>query len=189
MPNEITYGSSIPCRFCGKTKPVSEMSKRAKNGCMDCMRQRRKDAKVEVAEQNKRTAFKTLVAGIRGNKINVPHTSEVAAEMIRLYGGLGEFCSEWKADLDALRMEKPGSKAVLDAKSAVLKLVVESTHQRDSAPDLAGLTDEELEKELAGLAGVLLKNSPEALVEMLEGMGKTVVDIRDTILVTNGNDS
>ena len=189
MANDIIYGTKIPCQHCGKTKKPKDMHPVSRNTCLRCNKSRRQDIKTAEAEKNKRTAFKTLVAGIRGNRINVPHTSEVAAEMIRLYGGLGEFCSEWKADLDSLRLEKPGSKAVLDAKAAVLKLVVESTNQRDSAPDLAGLSDDDLEKEFAGLAAVLLKNNTDALVEILEDAGKTVVDITDAVIVNDGTDS
>ena len=78
--------------------------------CKQCRREESRDKSLETSKVARRTAFKALVAGIRGNRINVPHTSEVAAEMIKLFGGLERFCSEWKADLDALRMEKPGSK-------------------------------------------------------------------------------
>ena len=107
--------------------------------------------------------------------------------MIKLFGGLEQFCAEWKADLDSLRMEKPGSKAVLDAKSAILKLVVDSTNQRHSAPDLAGLSDEELEKEFAGLAAFLLQKNPDVMVELLETSGKRLVDVTETLVIEDGS--
>jgi hypothetical protein len=136
--------------------------------CKTCVNKKKVLAKLHKRTQDRRTAFATLVAGIRGNKIEVPHTSELAAEMIRLYGGLGRFCKEWKADLDALRTQRPGTKAVIDSKLAIIKLVVESTNQRDSAPDLAGLSDEDLEKELVGVVAVLMAKNPEVLAQILD---------------------
>ena len=179
------FGSKFVCDKCADKKEPEDMSSGMKI-CKQCRREESRDKSLETSRVARRTAFKALVAGIRGNRINVPHTSEVAAEMIKLFGGLERFCSEWKADLDSLRMEKPGSKAVLDAKAAILKLVVDSTNQRDSAPDLAGLSDEDLEKEFAGLAAFLLQKNPEVMVELLESSGKTLVDTTSTLVIDDG---
>ena len=181
-----TFGSKKVCHYCGTPRDKDEMPKQG-NKCKPCLRAENREKSLETSRVARRTAFKSLVAGIRGNKINVPHTSELAAEMIRLYGGLERFCSEWKTDLDALRSEKPGSKAVLDAKASILKLIVDSTNQRESAPDLAGLSDEDLEKEFAGLAAVLLQRNPDVLVELLEESGKKIVDTSNCITVNDGN--
>tara|TARA_R110002051_G_scaffold25842_2_gene62752 strand:- start:564 stop:1130 length:567 start_codon:yes stop_codon:yes gene_type:complete len=185
MTTDNQFGTKFTCEMCGVTKPPEEMRSGMKN-CHLCMRAKAQDQRFEVSKVARRTAFKTLVAGIRGNQINVPHTSEVAAEMIRLFGGLERFCAEWKTDLDLLRVEKPGSKSVLDTKAAILKLIVESTNQRDSAPDLAGLSDQELEKEFAGIAVVLIKNNPEVLEELLEEAGKAIVNTTDSVVVEDG---
>lgn len=176
------FGTKFVCEFCGEKREPQDMTSGMKQ-CKECRRIKDREKSQETSKVARRTAFKTLVAGIRGNRINVPHTTEVAAEMIRLFGGLERFCSEWKSDLDSLRMEKPGSKAVLDAKAAILKLIVDSTNQRESAPDLAGLSDEDLEKEFASMAAVLLQKNPEVLVELLEASGKTIVDETTLLLV------
>jgi len=183
----IMYGSKQVCETCGSVCEPEEMSK-GSNHCKECRRKKGRERSLETSKVARRTAFKALVAGIRGNKINVPHTSEVAAEMIRLYGGVDKFCSEWKADLDSLRMDKPGSKAVIDAKAAVLKLIVDSTSQRDSAPDLAGMSDDDLEKEFAGMAAVLLQKNPDVLVELLEQSGKTIVTETKSKAIEDGRD-
>lgn len=176
------FGTKFICEFCGEKREPEEMTSGMKK-CRECKREGDRNRNLETSKTARRTAFKALVAGIRGNRINVPHTTELAAEMIRLFGGLESFCSEWKSDLDLLRMEKPGSKAVLDAKAAILKLIVDSTNQRESAPDLAGLSDEDLEKEFASMAAILLQKNPEVLVELLEESGKTIVDEK-TLLLT-----
>ena len=180
------FGSKKVCHYCGEPKAEEEMPKQG-NKCKACQKAERRERSLETSQAARRTAFKALVAGIRGNKINVPHTSELAAEMIRLYGGLEKFCVEWKTDLDALRAEKPGSKAVIDAKASILKLIVDSTNQRDTAPDLASISDVDLEKEFAGLAAVLLQKNPDVLVELLEESGKRIVDTTECL--TLGKDS
>ena len=173
--HEMTFKDRRTCSECGQLKEEDQFPERGLQ-CVECLKEKALSAKDRKAKASRRTAFKALVAGIRGNKIEVPHTSEVAAEMIRLYGGLANFCQEWKSDLDSLRVEKPGSKMLLDAKSAIVKLVVESTNQRDSAPDLAGMSDEDLETEFSGLAALLLSRNPDVMRELLEEGGMRLID-------------
>ena len=158
------------CQTCGVVKETTEFRKDDIH-CKECRKSKDRDNRLAKKEKDRRTAFATLVSGIRGNRIEVPHTSEVAAEMMRLYGGLGQFCNEWKQDIDAMRVERPGSKSVIDSKMAIVKLIVESTNQRDSAPDLAGMTDEELEKELTGMITILLVKNPKLLKDMMSDTG------------------
>ena len=154
------------CQTCGAVKEVTEFRKEDIH-CKECRKSKDRDTRLAKKEKDRRTAFATLVSGIRGNRIEVPHTSEVAAEMMRLYGGLSQFCSEWKQDIDAMRVDRPGSKSVIDSKMAIVKLIIESTNQRDSAPDLAGMTDEELETELTGMITILLVKNPKLLKDMM----------------------
>ena len=70
------------CSECGEMKEESLFPKRGLQ-CRDCVRDKKLSGEETKSKTNRRTAFKALVAGIRGNKIEVPHTSEVAAEMIR----------------------------------------------------------------------------------------------------------
>ena len=172
---EMTFKGRRTCSECGELKELDAFPKRGLQ-CKQCVKDIQRESEGKRKKSDRRTAFKALVAGIRGNKIEVPHTSEVAAEMIRLYGGLSNFCREWKSDLDSLRTEKPGSKMLLDAKSAIVKLVVESTNQRDSAPDLAGMSDEDLETEFSGLAALLLSKNPDVMRELLEDSGLRLID-------------
>lgn len=174
------------CSECGEIKDEGKFPKRGLQ-CTRCVKDKKDSSDDKRSKADRRTAFRTLVASIRGNKIEVPHTSEVAAEMIRLYGGLGNFCQEWKADLDSLRVEKPGSKMLLDAKSAIVKLVVDSTNQRDSAPDLAGMSDEDLETEFSGLAAMLLRKNPDVMRELLEESGFRLIDKNGNEKLTDGS--
>ncbi len=155
------------CQTCGVVKEVTEFRKDDIH-CKECRKEKDREKRLSKKEKDKRTAFATLVSGIRGNRIEVPHTSEVAAEMMRLYGGLSQFCTEWKQDIDAMRVERPGSKSVIDSKMAIVKLIVESTNQRDSAPDLAGMTDDELESELTGIIALFLSKNPKLIKDMIE---------------------
>lgn len=183
---EMTFKNRRTCSECGEMKEDSHFPERGLQ-CTECIKEKTRSSKENKAKADRRTAFKSLVAGIRGNKIEVPHTSEVAAEMIRLYGGLSNFCQEWKSDLDSLRIEKPGSKMLLDAKSAIVKLVVESTNQRDSAPDLAGMSDEDLETEFSGLAALLLSKNPDVMRELLEDSGLRLIDKDGNEKLADGN--
>ena len=172
---DMTFKDRRTCSECGNMKEEDGFPPRGLQ-CIECLRDKTLSSKEKKAKDSRRTAFKSLVAGIRGNKIEVPHTSEVAAEMIRLYGGLANFCQEWKSDLDSLRVEKPGSKMLLDAKSAIVKLVVDSTNQRDSAPDLAGMSDKDLETEFSGVAAMLLSKNPDVMRELLEESGLRLIE-------------
>ena len=183
---DMTFKDRRTCSECGTMKEEDGFPPRGRQ-CIECLRDKTLSSKEKKAKDSRRTAFKSLVAGIRGNKIEVPHTSEVAAEMIRLYGGLANFCQEWKSDLDSLRVEKPGSKMLLDAKSAIVKLVIESTNQRDSAPDLAGMSDKDLETEFSGLAAMLLSKNPDVMRELLEESGFRLIEEERDETLTDGS--
>jgi hypothetical protein len=68
--------------------------------------------------------------------------------MIRQFGGLERFIEIWKAEIDIILVEKPGSALALQSLAGVVNLlmIAEQVRQADRPPE--GLTDEELRREV-----------------------------------------
>lgn len=68
--------------------------------------------------------------------------------MIRQFGGLERFVEIWKAELDIILVEKPGSHLAMQSLSGVLNLLLlaEEIRQAERAP--GHMTDEELGHEV-----------------------------------------
>ncbi len=98
-------------------------------------------------------AAKRLTAEIRGTSINAPHISEMCEEIIAVHGDLKTFAKRYKQNFDAAESKEHGmgSKTVMDNYWRVVQLVAMSTEHRDSAPDVANLSNEDIEAELANM--------------------------------------
>ena len=97
------------------------------------------------------------------------------------FGGLKAFCAEWMRHINDAATDRPGSKLVLDAFYAVgIRLTSLSADHRQSAPDLASLTDDELEEEIGKMVANLLDNRPELINELA---GKHGLKIHDPVEV------
>jgi len=104
-------------------------------------------------QRDTRAAITSLLASVGQEKINAPHITELCAGMMELHGGLMGFCKAWKNDIDTARRDKPGSQTVLQSDMALMRLVQNSTEHRQSAPDLANMSDADFEREVNGLLG------------------------------------
>lgn len=133
------------CTACGLPGPPSQMKRSL---CKHCLMVSEQDAATLQKRQQTETALRGLVSSMRGNRIDVPHISELTAQMIKRFGGLEQMTVEWKSCIDAAIKANAGSKTVLDQFYALAKLVLMSTEHRQSAPDLAGVTEAELESEM-----------------------------------------
>lgn len=133
------------CTSCGLPGPPAQMKRSL---CKHCQMLSEQDAVTQQRRQQTETALRGLVSTIKGNRIDVPHISELTAQMIKRFGGLEQMTVEWKTCIDAAMRANPGSKTVLDQFYALAKLVLMSTEHRQSAPDLAGVTEAELESEM-----------------------------------------
>jgi hypothetical protein len=181
-----------PCSFCGKTKKLSDFyahKGKKTNGqsswCKSCQESDRKKKTADERKKGRQDMFKELVADIRGDRIEVPHPTEVAAEMYEQFGGLKAFCAEWMRHINDAATDRPGSKLVLDAFYAVgIRLTSLSADHRQSAPDLASLTDDELEEEIGKMVAGLLDNRPELINELANKHGLKIHDPAESEMET-----
>jgi hypothetical protein len=79
----------------------------------------------------------------------------------------------WAEDYRDARERNPGSATVMRFGETILRLVRDSTQNRDSAPDMAAMTDEDIANELmAVMDGIARKQkieqSEEAVLALLE---------------------
>ena len=150
------------CVTCGMPYPEESFGRNTDNtarlDCPKCRRAIEKEGDQKRLSRDKSRVFSELARRLRGDKINVPHTAELAASMLATYGTLEEFCREWKSEIDAA---PAGSKTKLDQFYAIAKLIAESTRQRDSRPDLDGMSDEDLSNEFLGLFVECAQASPD----------------------------
>lgn len=140
-------GSKELCRVCEKIRKNEKRSKLMKAACGELV--------------------KKLVSGKATPQIEVPHTSELAAEMVKGLGGLSGLGRMATDAMKAAYDYDPTSKVSLEWMKLVSGLVVKSTDQRETAPDVPTMTEEELNTELSAMIGKLLNERPELLEETI----------------------
>jgi hypothetical protein len=117
-----------------------------------------RSGKLSTTKEKQANDFaRRLAAEARGTVIASPHISEINAEMMQLFGGVGGFCKRWFGHIEIAELESPGSPKVLRAYRDMVELAKLSTEHRGSAPDVASLSDEELGREMMKLAGKVYK--------------------------------
>jgi molybdopterin-guanine dinucleotide biosynthesis protein A len=78
-----------------------------------------------------------------GRTQGAPQVSEVVETLLARFGGLPKFCELYHEQIDLAAKTKPGSKSVLDALYAVVKMV-QAANQQVSPLDMSMLTDDDL---------------------------------------------
>jgi hypothetical protein len=134
------------CRVCDKIRKNEKRGKQLKAACGELVKQ--------------------LVTGKATPQIEVPHTSELAAEIVKGLGGLGGLSKMASDAMKAAYAYDPTSRASLEWAKLVFGIVVKSTDQRETAPDVPTMTEEELNTELSAMIGKLLNERPDLLEEM-----------------------
>jgi len=168
--------------LCGEKKLRSEFllpgTTKVIDKCNDCLRKSISEGTISAVNAKRegltREALAMFVADIRGNKLESPHVTELVDEMIRQFGGLVSFCKEWKYNIDRAVERQPGSKPVLDAYAGLSKLIVDSTAHRNTAPDVASCTDDEIVQELMDMAmqaQIKALNNGPGIEPLLDGGG------------------
>jgi hypothetical protein len=157
------------CQACGIAKEYPEFVFHAHKHhkvCKQCeaanVMEIQRQAEAQVTERE--NSLKMFVAKLRGDRIDAPHISEVCEQMFKRFGGVEAFSIEFHRQIQKAVEAKPGSKTVLDAYYAVVKLALLSTENRLSAPDVADLDNEDIEKELKAL---IQRNLPAPPVQGL----------------------
>lgn len=147
-------GFSI-CKTCKQSMPLSYFDDEGGDVCRMCAPMRSMSKKEVVAgeatnirEKATKLAAKQVMANLTRDSIDVPHTSELAAAMIKRFHGLDGFADAYFEVVSRIISEDPGSRLALKAMENMSKLIKESTIMRDTAPDVKSVSDEELEIEL-----------------------------------------
>lgn len=182
----LKAGTRRMCARCGLPKPRDQFKiyRHRLTGnllfdshCKACSKDRRRYQKRRAAEKKRQDEFRAAVARMRGESIKAPHVSELWAEMVGEWGGLTKFVREYKAQVDAAIVKGAGTKTVLDAFKSITQLSVHSSNLRGTAPDMANLTDEDIENQLRVMTMRVLKQTPKMLEDMIESGSISVPSI------------
>lgn len=174
--------------MCGEAKP-SDQFKLVRQGsitrrmrrCISCRLIVRRARNGGKKRAKSRQAVNGLVKQLKTARIEVPHISELASGIIQRFGGLDRFCERWLMQIETTLALNPASRAAMDCFRDVSHLVVQSTVNRQTAPDVQELSDEEMAQELNGHMAHLLRADPELARNVMGGLGLSVV--RDVDLI------
>ncbi|MFA7177011.1 MAG: hypothetical protein WC114_07180 [Smithellaceae bacterium] len=115
------------------------------NSCNQLLTQEDANKRYEDMRQLMCTrAVRGMVAERTGKKIDAPHISEYVATLVKKLGGLEAMADLHVEQLKAAIEDTPGSARVLDHFKAIVNMINASTEHRQSAPDVEGLTEDEI---------------------------------------------
>lgn len=138
------------CTQCGIVRPETDdfFRRTPKRGlsdvCRPCMKNSRRR---KILEEARRDITQTAKKIVKTN-IKAPHISELCEQMFVKFGGLNSFVEEWKRLYDEIVSGGENVKLAHDMLYGIVKLTGMSTEHRSSAPDVAMMTDDDLEREL-----------------------------------------
>ena len=119
------------------------------------MRRLSEQSHTEMKREVMQTARDLIGKEVLAAKFKVPHQAEITESVIRSFGGVEDFVTLWKGQLDAAIASQggAGSKRVLDALWRVATLVGDTNKLlAGSANDPTLLTDDDLEREMLELS-------------------------------------
>jgi hypothetical protein len=138
------------CTNCWEEKPITDFRRRRRGTekrhgqCRACynayMREHR-------AARRHRVVAK-LARRVNSNRTNLNRIAAPCNATFRRFGGVGGFCDQWTAHLDAVLVARPGSKAATDSILAIVRLVEVCQSQADDGADFQPLSDADLEREI-----------------------------------------
>lgn len=112
-------------------------------------------------------AVHRMIAERRGTKIDAPHISEYVATLVQQLGGLRAMAATHARQIEIAIEEDPGGRRVLDHFKVLANLITASTEHRQSAPDVEGLTDDEIIAEFQVLSMQSLVADKDTFNEVL----------------------
>lgn len=131
-----------------------------------------KNRNIEKRQKLIRGATQQLIKQLGGGKpvagIEVPHTSEMASAIVKNLGGLEGLAQMYTDAMQASYASDPTSKVTLEYFKLTAGIITKSTDQRETAPDVAQMSDEDLNVELTAMIGRLLDKDPNILNEIME---------------------
>ena len=144
---------AIPPRGCGRRKGVGEFADLQKSDlCINCEERikRAEEAKLKQAYAAKKAAELADAVARDDNAVS-PHIDNMISRMMTEFGGMDEFCHQWRIHMGYLMKERKGSPTVIKNFFDLAKLVAMATAKRDRADEVKSLTDDELSKEIASI--------------------------------------
>ncbi len=175
-----TYGGKqLCCPHCNQSKRPDEFTDTRTGAkstcCKQCALAMKSDGKKNRNAEQIDQALAGFAAKLRGTHIDVPHISELAGHLIKKLGGVEQLAELWVTTINAIQDQKPASKLALESLLSVARLVETSTAYRESAPDMAAMTDADIQEELRSLILGEVGSSPRLLGAMAENAGLTVL--------------
>jgi hypothetical protein len=173
---ERRHGSRRICSRCGEPRDKAEFRilRHRLTGrmyfescCKPCSKEKQKYRRRRRLEKAKQLQFREAVMRLKECGIKAPHVSEVWGELVNTYGGLQQFVTQYKAQIDAAVLRGAGSKVVLDAFKALTHLSVHSSNLQKDATDVALLTDADIENQLKMMTMRVIKTEPQMLRDMI----------------------
>lgn len=172
MSSKQNIGNQRFCLQCRTLKPFGEFTEHSQGGYSELCKPCQKNRKTGIYEDALRKASRDLAGevtrGLSAGRLEVPHTSELAASIVQKHGGLDGIADFIVTQGKACAEEKPGSRAALDYCKLLTVLISKSTEQRETAPDVANLSPEELEQQLQAYLREIVAAHPEMVSQVLE---------------------
>lgn len=145
--------------------------------CLKCRFARQKKS-LHNRRQVLRSYMDKLVSDTKADKIEAPHVTEVLALLLKQFdGGVLGWIQQYYDDLQTTRSKYPGSAAVMRAHESITKLIKWSTEHRESAPDVHGMTDEQIKDELASvMLQRLMEGGADGQKEFLDALDGMIIN-------------
>ena len=134
--------------------PVTGIVKTTKSRFKICKECRRKQALSQRKAKRKELSdnLQAILARAANSKtIDVAHISEVAAALTAKLGGVDATAEHWAANIQLANEIAPGKRDTIKNYEAWANLILKSTENRQTAPDVTGMTTEDIERELRKL--------------------------------------
>lgn len=162
------------CPQCGHSKELDKFGSNGMNmrsSCKKCENKRSRENYQGNRQKVENKLITRLMAAANKEMIDVPHITELCAEMYSQFGGLKQFSEKWMAVIneacDSTDSKNPRFlKMALDSFLSIAKLTLASTEHRQTAPDVFDLSQEDVQAELEEISIRLAKLPSEDLEEV-----------------------
>jgi len=168
------------CVICREVLHVDNFSKGGDGSRSEVCRRCKPEYEGLRREEKRKKVLEEVIRKLGATKqIEVPHTSELAAAISKEIGGPEKFAELFAKNMNSACTANPGSKTALEYMKTFKDLIVKATDQRETAPDVPLLSDEQLEEELQGRLMQLLSENPELAVKVIEASTKTTPNLAE----------
>ncbi len=158
------------CEQCNQLRPLAEFfgKDHTCKTCHQLLTQEDANKRCERLEQAlTHKALAMMATRAKRERLTAPHITEAVSILVRDLGGLEGMIGKYVDHILRAAEDKPGSRLVLDQFRYVTQLIIASTEHRGTAPDVAGMTDEELEAEFATISLRSIVSDPKKLLPLL----------------------